>query len=424
MKEKVLIVGDSISAPTGFSVNGMNIAWALSDIYDVHYLGLQAFQTQKIKVMLEGKERELTHHANIPRDESAQWDFGTQSLPALLDKLEPELLITINDIQMIAHIPNVMCPDTIKLKVIDTPSKEYLSDYTIKSELEGEIQKFKERFPRNTKWIAYCPQDGDPPMPNWKNIYRMADKVVAMAKYGQDVFKKHYNMDVPFIWHGVDSNVFKPMDKPEKLEGQFILGDINRNQPRKQPIRIIEAFARFAKDKDDVLLHMQKDWNDRFGWPLKYFTDRYGITTKCIKPAKVGMSREEVAKVYNAWDVNLMCTAGEGFGLAFAESMMCGVPNIACDYTTSKELIDDGWPRPRGLLTKYDLVWEKLDVAAVRRSYVDIQDLVEKMNYYYYNRDKLEKHSENAHKWAQKNLNMNTIGDQWLDLVKNVVEEE
>ena len=422
--EKILIVGDSLQGPTGFAVNGMNIAWALAKDFDVHYLGLQNYQNQKVKIKIEDSEREVVQHANLPKAQGVEWDFGQRSLPYLLDTLSPDILLTINDIQMISHVPRVMCPDSITLKLLDLPSKEFKSDYTIQSNLEGEIQRFKERFPRDTKWIAYCPQDGDPPMQNWKNIYRMADQVVAMSKYGKDIFKNYFNMDVPFIWHGVDSHVFKPTNKPEKMAKHFVIGDINRNQPRKQPIRIIEAFSKFAKGKDDVLLHMQKDWNDRFGWPLKYFTDLYGVTNKCIKPGQVGMSREEVAKVYNAWDVNIMTTGGEGFGLAFAESMMCGVPNIACDYTTSKELLDDGWPRPRGLLTKFELIWEKLDVAAVRRSFVDIDDLADKMNYYYYKRDKLEKHSENAYKWAKKNLNMNTIGDQWIDLVKNTLQEE
>ena len=422
--EKVLIVGDSLTGPTGFAVNGMNIAWSLAKDYDVHYLGLQSYDNSKMKINMEGDEREILHHANMPRAEGVEWDFGQASLPVLLNNLNPEILLTINDIQMISHVPNVMCPDSINIKVIDLPSKEFVSDYAIKESVEGEVQRFKERFPRDTKWIAYCPQDGDPPMQNWKNIYRMADQVVAMSKYGAQIYKDYYNMDVPFIWHGVDSETFKPMGKPDHLKDMFVVGDINRNQPRKQPIRIIDAFSRFAKDKDDVLIHLQKDWNDRFGWPIKYFTDLYGVTNKCIRPGKVGMPREEVAKVYNAWDVNIMCTGGEGFGLAFAESMMCGVPNIANDYTTSKELVDDGWPRPRGLLTKYELIWEKLDVAAVRRSFVDIDDLVDKLNYYYNKRDKLEKHGENAAKWAKKNLSMKKIGDQWLDLVDKTLKED
>ena len=422
--EKVLIVGDSLTGPTGFAVNGMNIAWSLAKDYDVHYLGLQSYDNSKMKINMEGDEREILHHANMPRAEGVEWDFGQASLPVLLNNLNPEILLTINDIQMISHVPNVMCPDSINIKVIDLPSKEFVSDYAIKESVEGEVQRFKERFPRDTKWIEYCPQDGDPPMQNWKNIYRMADQVVAMSKYGAQIYKDYYNMDVPFIWHGVDSETFKPMGKPDHLKDMFVVGDINRNQPRKQPIRIIDAFSRFAKDKDDVLIHLQKDWNDRFGWPIKYFTDLYGVTNKCIRPGKVGMPREEVAKVYNAWDVNIMCTGGEGFGLAFAESMMCGVPNIANDYTTSKELVDDGWPRPRGLLTKYELIWEKLDVAAVRRSFVDIDDLVDKLNYYYNKRDKLEKHGENAAKWDKKNLSMKKIGDQWLDLVDKTLKED
>lgn len=424
MNEKILIVGDSLQGPTGFGVNGMNISWSLAKDYDVHYLGLQSYQDQKVKLNMEEDERELIQHANLPRAEGVQWDFGQRSLPTLLDNLNPDILITINDIQMISHVPKVMCPDSISLRLIDLPSKEFKDDYTLRTNLEGEIQKFKERYPRETKWIAYCPQDGDPPMQNWKTIYRMADKVVAMSKYGQGIFKNYYNMDVPFIWHGVDSATFYPAEKPDRFKDKFIVGDINRNQPRKQPIRVIEAFSKFAKDKDDVILHMQKDWNDVFGWPLAYFTNLYGINDKCMKPMKVGMSRKEVASVYNAWDVNLMTTGGEGFGLAFAESMMCGVPNIANDYTTSRELIDEGWPRPRGLLTKYDLLWEKLDVAAVRRSYVNIDDLVNKLNIYYHDREKLMKHSENATKWAQKNLNMNKIGKQWCDLVKETLNGE
>ena len=421
--EKVLLVGDSLDGPTGFAINGANISWSLAKNYDVHYLGLQSQRSTKMKLNIEGEEREIVHHANLPRS-NEKWDFGTKSLPVLLDELEPEVLFTINDIQMINHIPNVLCPNSIQLPVIDLPSKNYVSDEALKRKVDGEMTKFKEKYPRDCKWIAYCPQDGDPPMNRWGYIYNMADQVVAMSKYGQDVFKNYYNIEVPYIWHGVDSEIFKPGEKPEHLKDKFVVGDINRNQPRKQPVRTIQAFAKFAKGKDDVLLHMQKDWNDIFGWPLKYFTDLYGISNKCIKPGKVGMPREEVARVYNAWDVNCMTTGGEGFGLAFAESMACGLPNIACDYTTSKELVDDKWPRPRGLLVDYDLHWQKMDVAAVRRSLVDIDSFASALQEYYEDREMLQKHSENAAKFANKHLTIKKQQKQWVDLVKDTLDSE
>jgi len=48
-------------------------------------------------------------------------------------------------------------------------------------------------------------------------------------------------------------------------------------------------------------------------------------------------------------------SGGEGFGLPFIEAAICGTPSIANDYTTSRELLIDGKPSPRGLLTKYHL---------------------------------------------------------------------
>ena len=422
MKEKVLVVGDSLDGPTGFAVNGANISWSLADEYDVHYLGLQSYKKELLNLTIEEEERTITHHPNLPRN-GQQWDFGTRSLPKLMDELQPDVLFTINDIQMINHVPEVMCPNTVSIPILDLPSKEYIGDEAVSRKINGEVTKFMEQYPRDCKWIAYCPQDGDPPMKRWEFIYKMADKVVAMSQYGQNVFKTYYNMDVPYIWHGVDSSIFYPAEKPENLQDKFVVGDINRNQPRKQPVRVIEAFAKFAKDKDDVLLHLQKDWNDVFGWPLQYFTDLYGVTYNCIKPGMLGMSREEVARCYNAWDVNMMCTGGEGFGLAFAESMACGVPNIACDYTTSKELIDDKWPRPRGLLVDYTLHWQKMDVAAVRRSLVDTNSLVMALNQYYEDREMLAKHSDNAAKFAAKHLTIKKQQKQWRDLIKDTLSE-
>ena len=412
---------DSLEGPTGFATDLMGVSWSLAEKYEIHVLGLQSMQDQKININIEGKQRAVIQHANLPRGKD-RWDFGKRSLPHILAKLEPEILLTVNDIQMVQHIPNIMQPDTIKLKVIDLPSKKFKDEYTLNQNLKGEMIKFREQFPRDTKWVGYMPQDGIPPMAQWEYIYRMADQVVAMSDFGKDVFKQYYNMDVPRIWHGVDTKIFINEDKPNNLKDKFVLGNINRNQPRKQPVRTMEAFAKFAKDKDDVLLHMQMDWNDQFGWPLNYFAGLYGISDKMIPPQRVGMPREQVAKIYNMWDLNLNATSGEGFGLTHIEGFACGLPSLGCDYTTSKELIIDGKPSPRGSLIKVkDLIWEKLDVAAVRRALVDIDDMVNIMNKYYYNRDLINEHGKNAREWVTKNCSWSIIAKHWQELVANVL---
>lgn len=706
-KEKILGVADSLSGPTGFANSALGVIWSLAEKYDVHYLGLQSVHDEKVKINIEGIQREVIQHANLPRGKD-RWDFGRRSLPRLLDQLEPEILLTFNDIQMVQHVPEVMCPNQINLQVMDLPSKKFISDEAMRIQMEGQLQRFKERFPRTTHWVAYCftpdtevitpdgirnitelnvgdevyslnkktnnieikpithttrmyfegnlisieghkfdfqvtpehrfwldnkevraekllnlssgatrkfprynkfkgkikelfnfyehfddsyiircrteltatdfqkiprsdyeywyqnhsddiyfheikygdisditnynpesfyaksvsrnqeviplrvkwkdfltlagwyvsegylnkeshpikdseedytvfsinisqeipenrkkicelldrmkikynkktssikisgrfyyhlfnklfhngtgineaknkyipkwffkyegmeylfqslmdgdgtwdnrencvgryvtsseelsndiiqlslllgykarrynmnesgcytigiskseiapiitkshmdtikyngnvycitvkdnetlfagrnkkfnasmncPQDGDPPMPQWEQIYKMADQVIAMSDYGKWVFKRWFDMDVPRIWHGVDTNIFTNQKKPKQFEDKFVIGNLNRNQPRKQPVRTMIAFARFAHDKPDVLLHMQMDWNDEFGWPLGYFAQQYGIQNKMIQPAPVGIPREKVAEIYNMWDLNTM----------------------------------------------------------------------------------------------------------------------
>lgn len=208
-----------------------------------------------------------------------------------------------------------------------------------------------------------CPHDGEPPMPQWRFYYEFADQVVAMSKYGQEIFRRFYNMEVPYIWHGVDTAIFRKIEdfkRPEHLEDKFIIGDIHRNQPRKQPIRLIEAFAKFAKDKDDVLLHLQKDWRDPFGWPLDYFVDLYGIRSKIIRPLPVGIDRTKVAELYNLWDINMSATAGEGFNIPIIEGFACGTPTIATEYTcfgnNTQVMTPNGIKYVRDLKVG-DLVW-------------------------------------------------------------------
>ena len=308
---------------------------------------------------------------------------------------------------------------------MDLPSKRFLSEETMRIQLEGQLQRFKEKFPRETKWIQYAPQDGDPPMPQWANIYKMADKCVAMSDYGKRIFKKHFDMDIPRIWHGVDTSVFKNESKPKELEERFVVGNFNRNQPRKFPVRLMRAFAKFSKDKPNALLHMQMDWNDEFGWPIQYFGQMFRIMPKMIQPKPVGMPREEVAKTYNMWDVQVNPTGGEGFGLTTIESGACGVPNIITNYTTSEELIMYGNPAPRGQLIKVqDLHWEKLDVAAVQRSLADVDDMADCMEKYYRDRDLLKEHSDNAERWVKDNVSWSNIMPQWVKVVSDVITGE
>lgn len=421
--EKVLLVSDSINGPTGFATNAYNIAWGLAKDYQVHCLGLQTMSEHKLTTEVGDEKREVTIHPNLPRS-NEEWDFGFRSLPVLLNKLKPDVLLTVNDIQMIQHIPGILYNTDIKLPTMDFPSKKLINEETLVMRLQGELQKMKEKYPLDMKWILYGPQDGEPPMPHWKNIYTLADQVVSFCKYGQNIYKQYFNMDVPYIYHGIDTDLFSPADK-SMFKNHFVIGNMNRNQPRKHPVKTIKAFAKFAHGKNDVLLWMQMDWNDRFGWPIQYFANLYGVGNRMVQPAPVGIPKNQISKIYNEWDLNVNSTGGEGFGLTEIEGMSCAKPNISTAYTSTKEFVEDGEPSPRGVAVPYtELYWEKMDVAAVQRASIDINKLTDTFEMYYKNKDLIKQHGDNARKWTVDNCSMKNIQNQWISLVKEVLNRQ
>jgi glycosyltransferase involved in cell wall biosynthesis len=62
-------------------------------------------------------------------------------------------------------------------------------------------------------------------------------------------------------------------------------------------------------------------------------------------PEKVhlGMPAHQMAQLYNAFDVLVNPSYGEGFGVPIVEAQACGVPVIVTDWTSMPELCGAGW---------------------------------------------------------------------------------
>ena len=55
-----------------------------------------------------------------------------------------------------------------------------------------------------------------------------------------------------------------------------------------------------------------------------------------------GLSRDGLAALYNAADIYVSTTGGEGFGLTLAESLACGTPVVVNDWAADRETVGDG----------------------------------------------------------------------------------
>jgi glycosyltransferase involved in cell wall biosynthesis len=154
---------------------------------------------------------------------------------------------------------------------------------------------------------------------------------------------------------GVDLDIYKPLPQlaarqrigwPEELGKAFIVGNVNRNQPRKRLDLTIMYFAEWIKRErvDDAYLFLHVAPTGETGYDVKQLAQYCGISNRilCVTPEMgQGIKEDLLTATYNCFDVLLTTTQGEGFGLTTFEAMACGVVPIVPDWAALGELVED-----------------------------------------------------------------------------------
>ena len=145
---------------------------------------------------------------------------------------------------------------------------------------------------------------------------------------------------VAYVPHGINSNVFKPVEVSDGFKKQvfggkeydFVLFWMNRNIKRKQPSDVMWAYKLFVdklpedkRDKVCLLMHTQPI--DQNGTDLPAVKDKicpdYNVFFSTTR-----VNAEQLNQIYNLVDCTINIAGNEGFGLTTAESLMAGTPTI------------------------------------------------------------------------------------------------
>lgn len=202
-------------------------------------------------------------------------------------------------------------------------------------------------------WVPYFPVDSFPLPKCIKDKVGKAYKRIVMSKFGEQMVHDA-DMDCYYIPHCVDTDVFQKIGKKEARghlgikHDKFIVGIVaaNKGTPsRKAFTQQIEAFANFAQNKDDVLLYLhtsKAEHDENQGVNLVELISHLGITSKVVFCDQytnvIGYPDEYMVNMYNAIDVLLSVTMGEGFGIPIIEAQACGTPVIVGEWTAMTEL--------------------------------------------------------------------------------------
>lgn len=284
-----------------------------------------------------------------------------------------------------------------------------------------------------TPWILYFPVDGETAdgllPPSWIELLREVDIPVAMSSYGREIAGR-CGVDCEVILHGVDLETFKPPADRAAVKASLDLADAfvvlsdSRNQPRKLLPRLLDVFARFSEGRPDAILHLHTDPDDEFASSSYYSYDVRADIAQLGLGSKVrftpgftmrqgeGLPIEELARYYQAADVHLLASSGEGFGLPTLQAAAAGAVPLACAYSASRELVEGHGEA----IAVAD--WGETEFG-IRRALIDVDDAVAKLGRLYDDPNQLRQCSEDARTFAT-GLGWEEIVGQWDALLASI----
>lgn len=323
------------------------------------------------------------------------------------------------------------------------------------------------------KWVGYFPVDSDL-KENWvTRSIALCDYPVAYCDWGKNqimkfdkpVFDTYFNLKgekdgvnkrakittpsltgrMSVIHHGVDTDVFKPLSKEERAtfrkeyfggavnENTFLVINVSRNQPRKDITRTLAVFAQLKKKIENAHLYLHCKPEDAGGSVHEMARNFNLVNGKDYTVPKdfnagVGYPVEVINKIYNAADLCMTTTLGEGWGFITTEAMATKTPIVA-PYITS--IIDifggdagdydiarmEKDPTLRGIpvhagSTTSEWICMGLEDNERIRPLTNIDDMVEKMLWVYNNADKVKGIVDRAYVWV-KEQNWENIVEKW-----------
>lgn len=180
---------------------------------------------------------------------------------------------------------------------------------------------------------------------------------IAMSKFGKKMIENQ-GIESEYVPHAIETSIFRPSTKMSTGEDsvdfvggrdKFVVGMNFANKAggfihRKAVAENFLAFAVFASKHDDVMLYIHSEpFGRQSGFVLPNILQACGVPAEKVKfvdpiAYQYGISQEDLAAIYSAWDVGLFCNYGEGFGIPQVEAQACGVPIVTSNFAASAEL--------------------------------------------------------------------------------------
>lgn len=283
-------------------------------------------------------------------------------------------------------------------------------------------------------YAPYFPVDHEPlPTAVWEKV-QDSYMPITMSKSAFEICK-NLHQNTRYAPHMVETKLYKPhsheknMEERRKLnipEDAFLVGIVAANKgfpSRKAWPQLLEAFAIFSKRHSDAILYAHTLINaEHDGIDMPSVINTLGIGNKVVIPNPYhyhqSFPMKEMSRIYSCFDVFLLPSMGEGFGVPIIESQSCGVPVIVTDFTAMPELVapETG--------AKISVAYKWLTPLLSYQALPNIGEIVDALEYYYsMSTSKRKTEGKKARKFVVDNYDANLVAEKhWKPIVQDLAE--
>ena len=445
MSKRILIISDSIYRQTGYSTVTKNIIKNLDPSYTVAQLGLSHIPADYIN-----NNQNIDYYSPILKHKDCcnsnltieHFDCKTNNVEVITPDVN---LTSSNDSDCQKGIPNSNDPYSFE-------SAYYVIEH-FKPDVVLAINDvwgmYKLNFLKNRskfKFFAYLAVDSECfplSIQNKETINTMqfvdtVDKLVVFTKWAKKTVNKSAKLsinktfdNIEVIPHGVDLDKFSNLSNRDEIVSKlynldtkdvFIIGSVNRNQPRKR-LDAIFQILQILKNKYEkkngrkFMVHFHCAIQDSHGWNLPWLARYYGVEDRVIldqnlKPG-LGVPDELLNLIMNSYDVHLVPTNSEGWGLSILETMACGIPNVISDYSAHGD-----WAKDASLKIKLAAKIHE-PITNHIKGIIDINHAAKQISLLYNSKQMIKDYTTKSLKLADK-LQWSNICVRWNELFNGV----
>ena len=310
---RLLAVGEGC-APTGYARAMEAVLEPLSAAFEA-----TLFAVNHRGVAPPGRPYEVRAN-RLPGDR-----YGVEQLPALLEELEPEIVLLHGD------------------------SNAYLMH-------RAALEPYRRRRP-DARVVAYCPVDWPEQAPAIPLSLAPVDLLVTYTDHGRATIERAFAAagvappPIRVIPLGVNSHTFaavvgraearRRLFPSAALDDAFLVLNANRNQRRKRVDLTMRGFALFARDHPRARLYLHMGMRD-LGVDVPALADELGIADRLLTGERCAghphVPDERLNLIYNACDMGLNTAVAEGFGLTALEHACAGGAQVVPDHGACAEL--------------------------------------------------------------------------------------